>query len=141
MPTVIQYKDVKFFEPEMDWLLKNPSGTVGRWLANRGQEITLLAKIQVGVKTGNLRNSIHMRHYRDPRGQYIMVGSTLNHALMHHEGTRPHVILPKNAKLLKFVSKGRLVYATRVMHPGTKANRYLKKPMELVVRANTTRIT
>jgi hypothetical protein len=49
----------------------------------------------------------------------------LNYALAHHEGTAPHVIRPKSGKMLRFVSRGQVVYAHVVNHPGTKANKYL----------------
>lgn len=128
---------VRFFEPEMDRLLHSESGTTGRWLTKRGRLIMQLAKMQVGVKTGALRSSIHMRHFRDPRGQYLKIGSDLHYALMHHEGSRPHVIVPKTAKMLKFVSRGQVIVTHRVMHPGTKANKFLANPMKLVVRSTT----
>lgn len=124
---------VKFYEAEMDWLLKNPAGTTGRWLSRRGSLIVRLAKAQVGVNTGALRKSIHMRHFRDPRGQYLWIGSELSHALVHHEGAKPHVIVPKTAKMLRFVSRGQVVFAHRVNHPGSKPNRYLTTPMRTVV--------
>lgn len=126
---------VTFYDAEMDWLLNNPSGTVGRWLSSLGRDIKRLAKAKVGVRTGALRASIHMRHFRDPRGQYITVGSDLRYALLHHEGSRPHVITPSRAKLLVFASKGQIIRAHRVAHPGTRANRYLLEPMITVVAA------
>lgn len=124
---------VIFYPPAMDWLLKEPGGPVGRWLSGLGREIRGLARRQVGYRTGALRASIHMRHERDIRGQYIVVGSDLRYALLHHEGTKPHVITPKKAPMLVFASKGRIVRAHRVMHTGTKPNRYLKDPMTIVV--------
>lgn len=117
---------------ELDFLLNNPSGAVGRYLAKKGRIITAAAKAQVGVRTGALRASIHMRHLRDSRGQFVKIGSALNYALMHHEGTKPHVIAAKRAPVLRFVSKGRVVYAHAVMHPGTKPNRYLTDNLRLV---------
>ena len=90
------------------------------------------AKAQVGVRTGALRSSIHMRHLRDSRGQYVKIGSNLDYALLHHQGTKPHVIRPDRAKVLRFVRGSRIIYTTSVMHPGTKANRYLSDNLKLV---------
>lgn len=118
---------------ELDYVLNNPEGMVGRYLARRGKELQAMAKAQVGVRTGALRASIHMRHMRDPRGQYIMVGSRLNYALMHHEGTKPHLIVANNAKVLRFTKGSSIVYAHSVMHPGTKANRYLTDNLRRVL--------
>ena len=118
---------------ELDFVLNNPEGMVGRYLAKKGKELQALAKAQVGVRTGSLRASIHMRHMRDSRGQYVMVGSRLNYALMHHEGTKPHLIVANNAKVLRFVKGSSIVYAHSVMHPGTKANRYLSDNLRKVM--------
>jgi len=120
---------VKFYESVLDNFLNNPNGEVGQFLKGKGNEILTLAKAKVGVRTGRLRNSLHMRHMRDPRGQYIWVGSTLDYALAHHEGTAPRTITPKSGKMLRFVSRGQVVYAHSVQHPGTRANRYLSEAL------------
>jgi hypothetical protein len=117
---------------ELDFMLNNPSGNVGRYLAKKGRIVQAAARAQVGVRTGALRASIHMRHLRDSRGQFVKIGSSLNYALLHHEGSKPHVIVPNRATVLKFVNRGRVVYTHAVMHPGTKANRYLTDNLKLV---------
>ena len=116
---------INWFDGELDKLLNQKDGAVGQYLTRKGNEILVSARARVGVRTGALRASLHMRHMRDPRGQQIWVGSNLHYALTHHEGSKPHLIVPKNGKMLKFVSRGRIVYAHSVNHPGTKANRYL----------------
>lgn len=118
---------------ELDFVLNNPSGMVGRYIAKKGKEVEIAAKAQVGVRTGALRASIHMRHMRDSRRQYVMVGSRLNYALLHHEGSKPHMIAASNAKMLRFVKSGTVVYAHSVMHPGTKANKYLTDNLKRVL--------
>ena len=118
----------------MDKLLLSPSGDVGKYLAKKGRLIEAGAKRQVGVQTGALRASIHMRHFSDPRGQYVKIGSSLNYARMHHEGTKPHLIRPNTAHMLRFYSKGQIVFAHMVRHPGTPANRYLTDNMRRVIR-------
>ena len=123
-----------FREPAMDRLLISTNGDVGKYLARRGRLIEAGAKRQVGVQTGALRASIHMRHFSDPRGQYVKIGSSLNYARMHHEGTKPHLIRPNTAHMLRFYSKGQIVFAHMVRHPGTPANRYLTDNMRRVIR-------
>lgn len=125
---------VDFYEGVLDRYLNSPSGEVGRYLRMKGNQIMVLSKAMVGMRTGALRASIHMRHSRDPRGQYVKIGSTLPYARMHHEGTRPHMIYPKKAQILKFTTKGKTVYAHSVRHPGTRANKYLTTPMRQVIR-------
>jgi hypothetical protein len=123
---------VIIYDGPLDRLLNDPDGDVGRHLAKKGRLIQAAAKGQVGVRTGALRSSIHMRHLRDARGQYVKIGSSLNYALMHHEGTRPHLIFPTRSRVLRFVTRGRLVFTHLVRHPGTRANKYLTDNLKLV---------
>ena len=117
---------------EYDFFFNNPAGNVGRWLRLRGRRILAGAKRQVGVRTGALRASLHMRHYRDPRGQYLKIGSALEYALLHHNGTRPHLIVPKKRQVLRFYSRGQIVMTLMVRHPGTRPNRYLTDNLKLI---------
>jgi hypothetical protein len=123
---------VIFYEPVLDRFLNHPSGHVGRHMDRRGRLVMAAAKRQVGVNTGMLRASIHMRHSRDTRGQYIRIGSPLPYARVHHEGSRPHIIRPNSQQVLKFVSKGQIIFAHAVRHPGTKANKYLTDNIKLM---------
>jgi len=121
-------------EPALDYLLKNPAGPVGRDLSKRGNKVLAAARIQVGVKTEDLKKSLKVTHERSVRGQFVKVGSTtVKYALAHHEGTRPHIITPKRAQVMVFESKGSVIYANRVEHPGTKANRYLSDNLYLAL--------
>jgi hypothetical protein len=117
---------------EIDTLLNNPNGEVGRYLAKKGEKVTAAARAQAGFRTGALRASIHMRHMRDSRGQYLKIGSSVKHAYMHHEGTKPHLIMPRRRRTLRFFSKGFMVFTQLVRHPGTKPNRYLTDNLKLI---------
>ena len=125
-------KDFVLDKVQYDFIFNNPRGPVGLYLRRLGSRILAAAKSQVGVRTGALRASLHMRHFRDPRGQYIRIGSSVKHALMHHEGTRPHLILPKKRQVLRFYSRGQIVITHMVRHPGTRPNRYLTDNLRLV---------
>jgi hypothetical protein len=108
---------------------------VGRRLHTLGTRIVASAKRQVGVKTGKLQRSIHMAHYSSGRKQHIRIGSNMPYALLHHQGTKPHVILPKPPRTTLVFTKGaRIIHSSVVMHPGTKANRYLTDPMRRHIR-------
>ena len=121
-----------FRKTELDTMLNEPRGLVGAHLAKRGAMIVAAAKRQVGVRTGALRASIHMRHSRRGIGQAIQVGSPLKYALAHHEGTRPHLIVPNRARVLRFSAGGRVVYTHAVRHPGTRPNKYLTDNLYLI---------
>ena len=127
-----EFKNVVLYPGALDYYLNNPMGDVGLYLKKRGRLIVAAAKRQVGVDTGRLRQSINMVHMRDGRSQYLWIGSREAHALMHHEGTRPHVIVPREAPILRFTSGSRIVYTRHVEHPGTRPNKYLSDQLYLV---------
>jgi hypothetical protein len=85
------------------------------------------SKMQVGVKTGALRNSIKVVYHKPSvTGQEMKIGSSVSYALLHHEGSRPHQIRPRPGnKLIKFQGRGGVVFTNLVNHPGTKPNRFL----------------
>ena len=64
-----------------------------------------------------------MQHDRAAYGQMMKIGSDVRHALWHHEGTRPHAIVGR--RVLRFVKNGKVVFAHKVAHPGTRPNKYL----------------
>ena len=117
-----------------DLYTTSPKSDVGNYLRKRAIKLQALAKRQVGVKTGTLRKSIHYRVVRDGKGLVATVGSNNRIALMHHNGTKPHIIKPRYAQTLRFYSHGRIVYSKLVFHPGTKPNRYLTDNLSRVIR-------
>jgi hypothetical protein len=84
-------------------------------------------------RSSELKESIKYTVSTAPYGVKATVGSSVSYALIHHNGSRPHVILPVRAKSLVFTSKGRLVVTNRVNHPGTKPNRYLTDNLRLAL--------
>lgn len=115
-------------------LTQSPTGDVGKYLRRRSMILQALAKKQVGVQTGALRKSISYRVVRDSKGLIATVGSGNRIALMHHNGTKPHIILPRRAQTLRFYSHGRIVYSKMVHHPGTKPNKYLTDNLSRAIR-------
>lgn len=51
---------------------------------------------------------------------------TAPQALFIEKGTRPHIIRPKENKVLRFFTGGGPVFAREVKHPGTKADPFLE---------------
>lgn len=115
-------------------LTQSPNGDVGKYLRKRAIILQALAKRQVGVQTGALRKSIRYQVVRDSKGLIATVGSGNRIALMHHNGTKPHIILPRRAQTLRFYSHGRIVYSKMVHHPGTKPNKYLTDNLSRAIR-------
>jgi hypothetical protein len=120
---------------QLHLVLNTRAGNLWDALDRRGRAIVSDAKKRVGVKTGALRSSIHMRHLGNATGQYLWIGSKKHYAYAHHEGTRPHVITPDKAPLLVFRSGTRVIKTPIVNHPGTRPNPYLTAAM----RSNLTR--
>lgn len=119
--------------PELDHLLNSNSGAVGRNMEARATKVMIAAKAQVGVRTGALKMSIHKNFERTALGPKVLVGSPLRYALMHHEGTKPHVIVSKPGRMLKFRGRGGMVYTHITVHPGTRPNRYLTDNLPLAL--------
>jgi len=101
---------VRIYDNRLDKLINDPDGAVGRYLSNKGDQIKSIARSRVGVRTGRLKATIHKRHLRDPRGQYMLIGNDAPYAFYHHAGTRPRAIRPT--------------------HKGTKPNKYLLDALE-----------
>lgn len=124
-----------FIKDPAGWeqLTRGRDDIIARDLAKRGERLRLMAMRQAGKKTGKLAGSMRSNVSVDFRGIKVEVGSNVKHALMHHNGTRPHIIVPKRARALRFMQRGRIRYAQRVLHPGTRANRYLTDNLPKVV--------
>lgn len=134
--TQIIFTGVTIYKPILNYELNVPGGMVGRHMLGIGMKIKVAAQRQVGVKTGRLRSSITVEQGTTGTRQHVKIGSNLHYALMHHEGTRPHIITANPPKThLRFTNKrGGMVYTTSVMHPGTKPNRYLSSQLRKFVR-------
>lgn len=113
-------------------LLHGRDGMVAREIHKRALKVQAGAVRQVHKRTGRLARSIHTEMtYQPVTSAYV--GSNVRYALMHHEGTRPHPIVA-TGRMLTFVSNGKRTYARRVLHPGTRPNRYLTDNLIKAVR-------
>lgn len=87
----------------------------------------------VGKLTNRLRSTIHARRTRT----YVDIQSRVYYDVYVDDGTRPHVILPKRGKALKFqvfASSGRqgrvksnTVFSRGVKHPGFKGHAFIRR--------------
>ena len=77
------------------------------------------------VKFGVLKGSIkHRKLTQDGLNHAIF--TNVKYAVAVEKGTSAHKIVPKNAPRLAFMVGGKLVFAKEVMHPGTRAQPYLR---------------
>tara|TARA_B110000503_G_scaffold126803_1_gene195823 strand:- start:10914 stop:11414 length:501 start_codon:yes stop_codon:yes gene_type:complete len=132
---IISFQGLVLYKPVLNYELNATGGMVGRHMLKIGGKILVGARRKVGVSSGALRDSIHIEHKSLGKSQYIKVGSSLHYALMHHEGTKPHIIAAKPPGVLRFRSRGgAVVHTAAVMHPGTKPNRYLSSQLRKFIR-------
>lgn len=100
-------------------------------LATRVQRV---ARTLVGVKTGTLLATIRKNPGRTPRGPHVDVTAghpgVTPYMWWHHQGTPPHVIVPRRKQALRFTSGGRVIFATKVNHPGTVGTKFLTRALD-----------
>lgn len=127
--------DIKLNERGLYSVLKSQRGPVAAHVRSLGRKTTIKAKMLAGVKTGQLKRSIKMERDRTVTGEYaVLVGSDVRHALVHHQGARPHRILPKSSGgVLVFRGRSGMVVTTSVKHRGHKANKYLVDALRTVI--------
>lgn len=92
------------------------------------------AKILAPVDTGRLRSSIRSSQGTVGGNPSARIESNVDYAAMVHDGTRPHVIRPRRKRALRFQVGGRIVFATRVNHPGTRPRPFLTRALFDVAR-------
>lgn len=137
-------------------LLAGPEGPVYRQLLEDGERLKTEARRRVGVhkpdpwgrprnrKPGQLRDSIVKRMVVENGMPAVLVGSEDPVALVHHEGSPPHVIAATSRSgfqpggvphLVFWVNGGTAIVAkVAVNHPGTAPNRFLVDSLEVLRR-------
>lgn len=112
---------------------------LARKAASLTRRISAQAKTNVPVRTGFLGRSIQEDPivFSGPFRVTTGVTATADYAGAVHDGTRPHVIRPKNGQFLKFPGRnGQPVFARSVNHPGTRPRPFLRNAAEQVLRAD-----
>lgn len=128
--------EVVFNEPGMAHVFKSWEGPVGRYLFRKSETLEGLGRASAGLQTGELIGSITTDYGKHEASGDLesKVGANphasvgVGYGVWHHEGTWPHWIFPRNPSgVLRFASRGMVVYARRVWHPGTKPNKFLTR--------------
>lgn len=104
-----------------------------RDLMQRADRAANYQRANVGRKTGLLAGTIRTQLTTakgGPAAQAIAGRQGVTPYLGYHVfGTGPHVITPSRAKALRFASGSGIVFATRVNHPGNRANRFIQESL------------
>ena len=102
---------VRLDQSQINQLLRGPSGPVVQQVTSYSRRTANRAKQRVGVDTGRLRSSIS--HTVNVEGKKVVgrVGSVVQYARYHHEGTgiygpKRKPITPVKAPFLVFPAKG-----------------------------------
>jgi hypothetical protein len=130
-------------------VMHSPDGPVGRRVIEGAQRVQTAAKLQVrrghvhagtrdlGAKSSgpSLVDTIVKRTIASGPTEFrVRVGSSKPYALFVHNGTRPHLIVPRRSTVLVFWSGGGTVFSRRVHHPGTAPNPFLVDNLPLAIR-------
>ena len=121
---------IRLDRAELNRTMRNASRTE---LREASRQVVNRAKILAPVRTGRLRSSIRAEPpvFFSLRGK-VSVGSDLEYAAAVNDGSRPHIIRPRRAQVLRFSVGGRIVFAKVVHHPGTKGTHFLDRALREV---------
>lgn len=121
---------------------RSPNGMTGQWTRQQAEKVAAHARLVApkpgtgqGYATGETAANIRVRGPVIGRsGPEAEVASVTDHAVFLHEGTPPHEIKARAANKMVFFWRkaGRVVSASKVFHPGTKANPFLVKALRAV---------
>ena len=114
-------------------------GPSERFISAFVRQVTSEAKRLAPERSGNMRRLIVSDPVRrtGPWSLASGVSGLAEYSAPVHEGARPHVIRPRNARALRFeVEGGRVVFARRVNHPGNAPNPFLRNAAHRVASAD-----
>lgn len=114
--------------------LRAGQGDVARQASRAAQAQAELAAFEVRARTPVSAGGTGHRHLRDTvyavreSGWFLTWAVEIRgpHAPFVEEDTAPHLIRPRRAKVLRFVSGGRVIFARQVRHPGTRGRHMLR---------------
>lgn len=136
-------KDVVYIhhKPAEFRAFRSPTGMTGRWTTEQTEKVAAHARLVApkpgqgkGYATGetaaNIKTSRTVAGRRGPEADVI---ADTDHAIHVHEPTHAHVIKPRFAAKLVFISRtGGKVFADKVFHPGTRGNPFLVNALRKV---------
>ncbi|WNI15573.1 HK97 gp10 family phage protein [Actinacidiphila sp. ITFR-21] len=117
------------YENALRRALGQQSEDVRRAIVQTGVDVQNDARQRCPVDTGRLRSSIVHRTDGSGRVTGVVVGTNVSYAADVEYGTAPHVIVPVNKKALYWPGASHPV--SRVNHPGTRAQPFMRPALEL----------
>jgi hypothetical protein len=115
---IIREEVRKRLKPVADEHVKRRETIVSSWQAHHKPKFDS----RVGVGTKQIFVQVLIKNASQSLGKY---GGTVRDLWgWINEGTRPHIIVPRFASILRFVIDGKIIFALRVNHPGTQGQRH-----------------
>jgi len=127
--TSVGSADISRLTEALEAASKQSGTTTQQVLIQASNQILAEMEALVPVKTGKLRRSLSIK----VESSKVIIGpneTQAPYAGYVEFGTRPHEILPKKGKYLVFTVGGKKVFATKVNHPGTQPQPYVKPAFE-----------
>lgn len=114
------------------WVNKNfetEGALVGGWVDLEPSTIAGRRKNSTAIlqDTGNMRESFDYAI----NGDTVRIGTQVEYASYHEEGTGPYDIYPVRARALAFMGAGGMIFAKVVHHPGLPQRRMLPDEKDL----------
>jgi len=115
------------------FLFRDPAGPVGKDLDARARRVLTRATVTAPHRTYLLRSTVRREFNQAATGPSWDViagreGLTPYLGFVLY-GTSPHQIVPRRRRALRFVSGGKVIFARRVSHPGTRADNFLLRAL------------
>lgn len=107
-------------------LLRARNGLARRNLQKRVDRVADYARQEA---PGSMGRYISTEVIETPRGLQGIIWCDHPKVRFVLDGTRPHIIVPRRAKALRFTVGGDVVFARRVRHPGTQPNDFLGRAL------------
>lgn len=101
------------------------NGPMDAFARARAVRVAAIARDEVGVLSGATRGTIRVERGPRPSWNVVAGGPAAPHALIHHEGARPHGIDGHPLLTFYWARLGRVVRFPHVNHPGHPGNPFL----------------
>ncbi|SOE31806.1 hypothetical protein [Streptomyces sp. OK228] len=120
--------EVRINQGALARLLRARSGPARRKLEQRTERV---ARIAVADAPGSMGQYITTDIQEGPRGLQGVITCHHPKVRLVLDGTRPHIIRPRNKRYLRFEVGGDVAFAKLVRHPGTRPNNFLARALRL----------
>lgn len=111
-----------------DWLINETSRAIKLALEEGGEnaKATVMRHPVFTPRTGELQRATTTRIVMNKRRKVLKVQNRKKYAAAIDKGSKPHLIVARNAPYLVFQVNGHWVRKKSVWHPGTKPYRFLE---------------